>query len=97
MSAPDADAAVQVLKAENERLTRELDQACSEKIQSAQYGLVLLEEKDSLQQRCEELEGMFEKTQHELNITQEVSISLILVVMLYLRINIPIPRNSRKF
>lgn len=71
MSAPDADAAVQVLKAENERLTRELDQACSEKIQSAQYGLVLLEEKDSLQQRCEELEGMFEKTQHELNITQE--------------------------
>ncbi|KAF5275225.1 hypothetical protein FQR65_LT04259 [Abscondita terminalis] len=59
------------LKAEVERLTRELDQASSEKIQSAQYGLVLLEEKGNLQQRCEDLEILYENTKHELHITQE--------------------------
>lgn len=32
------------MQAEIERLTRELDKTSSEKIQSAQYGLVLLEE-----------------------------------------------------
>lgn len=61
------------LKAEIERLGRELDQASSEKIQSAQLGLVLLEEKSALQQRCDELESLYENTKHELDITQEVS------------------------
>lgn len=60
------------LKAEVERLSRELDQASSDKVQSAQYGLVLLEEKESLQQRCEELETGYENMKHELSITQEV-------------------------
>lgn len=59
------------LKSEIERLTRELDQASSEKIQSAQYGLVLLEEKSHLQQKCEELENLYDNTKHELEITQE--------------------------
>ncbi|XP_072388509.1 protein bicaudal D [Diabrotica undecimpunctata] len=59
------------LKNEIERLTRELDQASSEKVQSAQYGLVLLEEKKELQQKCEEFEALYENTKHELNITQE--------------------------
>lgn len=54
---------------EIERLTRELDQASSEQIQSAQYGLVLLEEKKSLEQRCEDLEAVYENTKHELDIT----------------------------
>lgn len=62
---------VSVLKAEVERLTRELDQASAEKIQSAQFGLVLLEEKGNLQQRCEDLETLYENTRHELDITQE--------------------------
>lgn len=62
---------VRALKEEIERLCRELDQASSEKIQSAQYGLVLLEEKDTLLQKCEELELMYENTKHELDITQE--------------------------
>ena len=35
------------------RLTQELDQTSSEKIQSAQYGLVLLEEKENLEARCQ--------------------------------------------
>ncbi|XP_059472813.1 protein bicaudal D isoform X2 [Neocloeon triangulifer] len=59
------------LKLEVERLTRELDQAVSEKIQSAQYGLVLLEEKQALEQKVEELDNMYENTRSELEITQE--------------------------
>lgn len=59
------------LKEEIERLSRELDQASSEKIQSAQYGLVLLEEKETLLQKCEELELLYENTKHDLDITQE--------------------------
>lgn len=62
-----------LLKAEIERLTRELDQASAEKIQSAQYGLSLLEEKESLQQKCEELETLYENSKHDLQMTQEVS------------------------
>ena len=41
------------LRQEVVRLTQELDQTSSEKIQSAQYGLVLLEEKESLEARCQ--------------------------------------------
>ncbi|CAG9857533.1 unnamed protein product [Phyllotreta striolata] len=59
------------LRSEIERLTRELDQASSEKVQSAQYGLVLLEEKKELQQKCDELELLYENAKHELGITQE--------------------------
>lgn len=63
------------LRGEIERLTRELDQASSEKVQSAQYGLVLLEEKSHLKTRCEDLESLYENTRHELDITLEVSYS----------------------
>lgn len=62
---------------EIERLSRELDQASSEKIQSAQYGLGLLEEKSQLQHRCEELETLYENAKHELDITQEVRRTLL--------------------
>lgn len=62
----------QFLKSEIERLTRELDQASSEKVQSAQYGLVLLAEKKELEQKCEEFETLYENTKHDLTITQEV-------------------------
>lgn len=61
------------LRTEIERLSRELDLASTEKIQSAQYGLALLEEKSALQQRCNDLEALYENTKHELEITQEVS------------------------
>lgn len=63
---------VHELRQEIERLHRELDEACSEKVQSAQYGLVLLEEKKALLHKCEELEGLYETTKNELDITQEV-------------------------
>lgn len=67
MSAPT----IECLKEEISRLTRELDQASSEKIQSAQYGLVLLEEKSELKNRLEELELLYENTCHDLTITTE--------------------------
>ena len=60
------------LKAEIERLSRELDEASSDKIQSAQYGLALLEEKEALSKRCDELEAAYENSKHDLIITSEV-------------------------
>jgi len=62
---------VERLRQEIIRLTQELDQTSSDKIQSAQYGLVLLEEKEGLESRCQELETHFENTKHELEVTQE--------------------------
>lgn len=59
------------LRLEVDRLQRELDQTSSEKIQSAQYGLVLLEEKEQLEIRCEELETLYDTTKNELDVTQE--------------------------
>ncbi|XP_075215937.1 microtubule-associated protein Bicaudal D [Lycorma delicatula] len=59
------------LKQEIESLNRKLDQASSEKVQSAQYGLVLLEEKEALLLKCDELENLYENTRHELDITQQ--------------------------
>ena len=44
---------VATLRQEVIRLTQELDQTSSEKIQTAQYGLVLLEEKENLEARCQ--------------------------------------------
>ncbi|XP_012253235.2 protein bicaudal D isoform X3 [Athalia rosae] len=64
-------ATIAELRAEIERLSRELDLASTEKIQSAQYGLALLEEKSSLQQRCDNLETLYENARHDLDITQE--------------------------
>ena len=61
------------LKLEVERLTRELDETSSQKIQSAQYGLVLLAEKNRLDKHCNELEALYEATKHDLQLTQEVS------------------------
>ncbi|TDG53446.1 hypothetical protein AWZ03_000261 [Drosophila navojoa] len=75
MSSPSANAdaqpVVEQLRLEVERLTRELDQVSSASAQSAQYGLSLLEEKSALEQKCEELETLYDNTRHELDITQE--------------------------
>jgi protein bicaudal D len=67
---------VEMLSLEIERLTRELDQTNSEKVQSAQYGIVLLQEKENLKQKCEELENLYENSRHELALTQEVFLFL---------------------
>ncbi len=59
------------LLSEIDRLSRELDKTSSEKIQSAQYGLVLLEEKEQLEIRCTELESLYENVKHELVSSQD--------------------------
>ena len=59
------------LRLEVERLTSALEQASAEKVQSAQYGLALLEDKEQLEIRCTELEALYDNTRHELGITQE--------------------------
>lgn len=64
---------IEYLRSENERLTRELDLQSSEINQSAKYGLGLLEEKQALESRCEELETLYDNTKHELEITSQVS------------------------
>lgn len=66
-----AEVTVEDLRTEIERLSRELDLASTEKIQSAQYGLALLEEKSALEQKCNYLEALYENTKHELEIAQE--------------------------
>ncbi|GAB6023775.1 hypothetical protein CHUAL_008528 [Chamberlinius hualienensis] len=59
------------LKQEIERLQNELAVVNHEKIQSAQYGLVLLEEKQSLQQKAEEMELLYENAKHDLHCATE--------------------------
>lgn len=64
-----------LLKQELERLSCELEQTTHEKNLSAQYGLVLLEEKKTLQQRCEELESYYDSSRTELDLLREVIFS----------------------
>ncbi|KHJ40184.1 hypothetical protein D918_09784 [Trichuris suis] len=59
------------LKREVSRLTCELDEANHQKIQAAQYGLQVLEEKQLLQAKFEELENSYELNKQELVIAKE--------------------------
>lgn len=74
---PDAvlvtEAGPQWLKAEVERLTRELRETTHEKIQAAEYGLAVLEEKQLLKQRFDELETEYDTVRQELDQLKEVN------------------------
>lgn len=59
------------LKEELDRLVWELDQITTEKNLSARYGLVLLDEKDALQQKCEDLESANDTAKSELELLRE--------------------------
>ncbi|XP_059385762.1 protein bicaudal D homolog 2-like isoform X2 [Carassius carassius] len=59
------------LRAEIERLTRELSETSREKIQAAEYGLVVLEENQQLKQRFEDLENEYETVRQELDQLRE--------------------------
>jgi protein bicaudal D len=59
------------LEREISRLTRELDQTQSEKVQAAQYGMGLLDENSKLSQRCIQLEELYEVTKNELDVTKD--------------------------
>lgn len=67
------EAGPQWLRAEVERLTRELRETTHEKIQAAEYGLAVLEEKQQLKQRFDELETEYETVRHELDQLKEVT------------------------
>ena len=62
------------LKQEVDRLTQELQQACQEKIQAAEYGLAVLEEKQQLQEKYDALIASNEQRRHEVHHLQNVSI-----------------------
>lgn len=66
------EAGPQWLRAEVERLTRELRETTQEKIQAAEYGLAVLEEKQLIKQRFDELETEYEAVRHELDQLKEV-------------------------
>ncbi|GAA6081577.1 protein bicaudal D homolog 2 isoform X1 [Tachysurus ichikawai] len=60
------------LRAELQRLSRELSETSRDKVRAAEYGLVVLEEKQQLQQRYDELESEHEALRHELDQLKEV-------------------------
>lgn len=64
-------ASVNDLKKEVDRLTFDIQQACQEKIQAAEYGLAVLEEKQELQDKYDELETCYENSKHELTQVKE--------------------------
>ena len=68
---------------EMNRLQSELEETSRQKIQAAEYGLAVLEEKQQLQQQCEELEALYDTTKHELDCAKEVK-SLLLVLAIRL-------------
>lgn len=65
------EAGPQWLRVEVDRLTRELRETTHEKIQAAEYGLAVLEEKQQLKQRFDELETEYETVRHELDQLKE--------------------------
>lgn len=60
------------LKKEIDRLSFDLQQACQEKIQAAEYGLAVLEEKQKIQDKYEELETTYDSKNKELERAKEV-------------------------
>ncbi len=69
----DGSETVDELRVEVQRLKEELALASREKIQAAEYGLVVLEEKQALKAQYEDLELLYETTKQELQLAQEVT------------------------
>lgn len=60
------------LKREVDRLSAELHQACQEKIQAAEYGLAVLEEKQQLQELYDSLLANNEQKKQEVTHLKQV-------------------------
>lgn len=73
MAAEEVLQTVDHYKTEIERLTKELTETTHEKIQAAEYGLVVLEEKLTLKQQYDELEAEYDSLKQELEQLKEVS------------------------
>lgn len=75
-SYPDAmlllEARPEWMRAEIERLSRELSETTNEKIQAAEYGLAVLEEKQQLKQQYDDLEIEYEAVRQEMDQLKEV-------------------------
>ena len=61
------------LREELERLNKEIIEANEERAQAAEYGLVILEQKQALQSQCDELSSLYETTNRELETAVTVS------------------------
>ena len=73
MSDPgDPQAIIHELREEIARLQNDLDTTTQERLQAAEYGLAVLEEKQNLQNQYDELEAVFEATKQELDLAKEV-------------------------
>ena len=72
---------LQSLREELEQLNSELTEANEQRAQAAEYGLVLLEDKQTLQLQYEELSGLYESTKRELENSVQVSELCILAVI----------------
>lgn len=57
------------------RLSRELAETTQEKIQAAEYGLAVLEEKQQLKLRYDELDAECESVRQELELLREVTLT----------------------
>ena len=64
------------LRREIERLQVELQETTQEKVQAAEYGLAVLEEKERLRLQIEEIEGHYETVKHELDCAKEVWVKI---------------------
>uniref|UniRef100_A0A914UQX9 Protein bicaudal D n=1 Tax=Plectus sambesii TaxID=2011161 RepID=A0A914UQX9_9BILA len=64
-------AELEELRLEIVRLSAALEEASAEKIQAAQYGLQVLEDKQQVEQRYLELEGQLDTVRHELDTARE--------------------------
>lgn len=73
MAAEEAPLSLDHYRAEVERLSRELTETTHEKIQAAEYGLAVLEEKLTLKQQYDELEAAHDSLRQELEQLREVS------------------------
>lgn len=87
-SYPDAmlllEARPEWMRAEIERLSRELSETTNEKIQAAEYGLAVLEEKQQLKQQYDDLEVEYEAVRQEMDQLKEVGC----IFVFYLFINL---------
>lgn len=61
------------LQEELERLNKEIVEAHEDRARAAEYGIVLLEEKQALQTQNEELNSLFDATKRELETAVDVS------------------------
>ena len=70
----DPEETMEDLQAEITRLQNELEQTAHDKMQAAEYGLAVLEEKQQLQLQFEELEALYDTTRTELDCAKQVAI-----------------------